>query len=212
MISFLLALLPNKNFPAQAFDIACQIASAYEGLSGLKNGKYFPYHGKADNPSVWTIGRGHVITSSDITYGILIEGVRYKPFLGLTLKQVNQLFMNDMIERIDFCWNRIGKRGTNPQVACWLDLTFNCPSALSDKNSPIKKWKINNIKGAAESIMEYINSDGKPRRGLFRRRGTDALALCTGEIFIAKTDKAEMELESKLKKAGISYKKPKFEV
>lgn len=200
-------MYPDSDMPGEAIHLASRVAHAYEGLAGLRNGKYYPYQGKADRKNVWTIGRGHVITANDRKYGIWVDGKRYAPWNGLTLEQVDILFAQDMSFRVKSCWDAIGQRGTSNQAGSWLDLKFNCPSALAPKSTPMRAWKANDLKGCAEGVMLYTKSNGQHQRGLFRRRGTNSLLLYTGEFFTAKTVPEEKELEARLKDAGIKYTK-----
>lgn len=210
----------------EAIRFAMAIAEGYEGLAGLKKGLYYPYQGKADRKDVWTIGRGHVVTDKEATNGIKIGDARYLPNDGLTLELVDMLFVEDVTARIAPCRKAIGN-STPRQAGAFLDCFFNCPAALRPDSSALKGHKAGKALDAAAGFLKYTVvvlerfPKGHPkagrakkwvhRRGLFRRRGTDALLYLTGEVHIAKTDATEAALEKRLKDLGVRYTKPPFD-
>lgn len=171
-------------------DLASEIIEGYEGLSGLKNGRYYPYHCNADKPGVMTVGRGHLLAPGQTE--IKIGGYTIELSKGLTLDQVNSLFRQDL-------YSPRGKRpsrearvrelaGANTPVhelAALLALYYNYEKGLA-----LGSVGANHRKGlkkeTAESFLEIIYSNSKRQRGLWRRRMTEAVVYLGGPIILAK--------------------------
>lgn len=200
--------------PEEAIIMMTAVAHGYEGLRGLgRTGLYYPYQASGDSKEKQTIGRGHLIKAREKEIGISIGAKLKNPYDGLTLQEVNDLFTQDVRVRANGVYTRISKwrKPTSAQAAAWLDIDFNCPSAeagittdiKSDDSTPVKYWIAGDMLSVAAGFMLYTKSSGEHRRGLFRRRGTEALMLLTGNIHIAKTDATQVQLEVLLKKAGV---------
>lgn len=202
------------KMPEESIIMMMAIAHGYEGLSGLgKTGLYYPYKASGDSAEKQTIGKGHLIKAREKTDGIRIGAKIVNPYDGLTRQQVDDLFIQDVRDRADGVYRRFTRWRpmSSAQGAAWLDMDFNCPSAeagvttdiKSDDSTPVKYWIAGDMLSVAAGFLLYTKSSGEHRRGLFRRRGTDALLLYTGNIHIAKTDATQAQLEDLLKKAGI---------
>lgn len=174
--------------------IAAKIVHGYEGLGGYnpKLKLYFPYQGGADRKGVWTIGRGHVIKPAEHKSG------RFKN--GLTLAQVDALFVEDWAPRIAAVKKLLKGKYTAQQFAGALSLYYNCGEALEYGHSFGDAHRAGNTKQAAKDFLLYINSNGRKQLGLWRRRMTEALCYLTGEIVIAKDDASSAVLKNKLRK------------
>lgn len=158
-----------------------KIIHGYEGLGGQKGDKYYPYQGRADKPGVLTIGRGHVLRANEKTH-ITIGGESVAHKEGLTLEQVDQLFEQDMLPRRqavakDCPTNVAHEHGA--LVSAYYNVGPNIV-----KLSPGVAHRAGNKKECAKNLLKYVISAGKPRRGLWRRRMTEALFYLTGQVVL----------------------------
>lgn len=179
---------------------ANQIAEGYEGLGGYRDGKYYRYQCKADRNTVWTIGKGHVISLADLASG------RFKD--GLTLAQVRELYAADMKPRRERLEKLMG-RGTDDQAAGLLSMQFNLEEQWGEGMTVAECWKLNDLHGVARGMLLYIKSNGKKRLGLWRRRMSEALCFLTGEVIVAKDPVTEARLEARLRQVLVFPPKPK---
>lgn len=159
------------------------ILDGYEGLSGFRNGKYYPYHGAADKAGLLTIGRGHLIKPN--------ETGRFDK--GLTLQQVDDLFRADVAPRADTL-AKILQVFTEDQFCGALPGIYNCPEMWTYESAPTKYHLARDYRTAAEHMLLYILSDGKRELGLWRRRMTEALCYLSGKVIIASDIHTEAEL------------------
>lgn len=160
-----------------------QIAEGYEGLGGRsESGLYLPYHCSADKPGVMTIGRGHVISAADLKSGKFAK--------GLTLEEVDALYQADMQPRAERLM-KIMKDPTEDEFAAALSMFYNLEEAWAPGHTARQLWDAKKKKECAASFLLYRNSAGKPRLGLWRRRGSEALCFLTGKVIVAKEPIAE---------------------
>jgi len=177
------------------------IISGYEGLGGLKNGRYYPYQGPADPPGVLTVGRGHKLTKAEI---------QNKAFEnGLTLAEVDALFKRDLQPRADRLEDLIPQH-TTQQFAAALSMFYNYERAWGAKGSPGKYHRAGDKLNTAKSMLLYVYSGSpkKVQKGLWRRRATEALYYLTGKIIISDTANEDTLLVNDLKNAGVITKAP----
>lgn len=175
---------------------AIEIIHAYEGLRGEKNGKYYPYQGRADKRGVLTIGRGHVLSPSEIQSRKFVS--------GLTIDEVNELFARDIQSRVKRLLKLIPEHSEN-EFAAALSFFYNNELAWGPKGSPGRFHRAGNKRAAANAFLLYIKS-GKPlkkRLGLWRRRATEALCYLTGKVMISKNSESDAALINSLRNVGI---------
>lgn len=177
------------------------IASGYEGLDGLKDGRYYPYYCMADKSGTKTIGRGRVVTGHDSLTGKFQH--------GLSLAEVDALFMADLEPRAQHLHVALEGKYTPDQFAAALSGFYNYERMWTD-GTPVYCHRMGKFRNAAQGILLYIVSDNKKRLGLYRRRMTEALCYLTGEVMIAKCDATEQALEKRLHEL-CSFIRPKFQ-
>lgn len=181
---------------------AIYILSNYEGLDGEKNGRYYPKQLKADRKGVLTIGRGHVLTPVEMKTGIIrIAGVDYKHKDGITLEQVDALYEQDKRPR----WEAVKKlfpKALSHELGAALIVYYNTPSALIS-GSVGRYMKAGLRVDAAGACLLYVNSNGKPQLGLWRRQLAVAHYMLTGVAKLATTPQTQEELEKTLKASGV---------
>lgn len=179
---------------------AIALIEGYEGLGGAKNGKFFPYEGEADPPGVVTLGRGHVLSRLEKTTRIVvIKGAKVNIDQGLTLKQVDDLFEQDLQPRYDRLSGAF-EGETDDQCAAMLCGFYNLEAIWGINSSASKGFRKKDWKAAARGILLYTMANGKHQLGLWRRRMSEALLFLTGKVMIAKDPKAELALFQELKK------------
>jgi GH24 family phage-related lysozyme (muramidase) len=184
--------------------IGARIAEGYEGLGGYNPGtkRYYPYQGKADKEGVWTIGRGHVLSAAE-------KNPAHKFWKGLTLAEVDALYVQDMSVRIGRLDAFLGGKYTAQEFGACLSLFYNYELAFHPGHSAGDAHRSGNKKATAQAFLLYIVSKKKRQLGLWRRRMSEALCYLTGKIMIAKTDAEEKALEAELRK-HITFKRPVF--
>lgn len=178
-----------------------QIAGGYESLGGGRDdGRFYPYHGGADRPRVWTIGRGHVCTAAQL---------QAWNKTGLSLDEVNKLFAADLQVRANHLDKLLLGKYTSDQFAAALSLFYNLEISAAYGHSFGDAHRAGKTKDAAKAMLLYINSNGQHQLGLWRRRMTEALCYLTGLVIVAKTPQAEAALEARLRKE-IDFVRPRF--
>lgn len=148
-----------------------QVTKSYEGLFL----RAYPDPATKNDPvkkgKPWTIGYGH--TGDDVYPGLAISATR-----------ANQLFEQD-IAKAEAKVNKYAHSGlTQGQFDCLVDMVYNMGSAF------IKPDNINgdfddfvasgNLPEMRKRIPQFRNANGKPMKGLIRRRASD-LALWDGK-------------------------------
>lgn len=188
------------SIPAAIRVKALAVIEGYEGLGGARNGKFYPYQGEADHIGVITIGRGHVLSREQKTTGLItIKGAQIKFNDGLTLKQVDDLFEQDLQPRYDRLSGSF-EGETDDQCAAMLAGFYNLEQIWGPTSSASKGFRKKDWRAAARGILMYTMSVGKHQLGLWRRRMSEALLFLTGKVMIAKDPKAEQLLFNELKK------------
>lgn len=182
---------------------ASAIAHGYEGLGGEKNGRYYPYQGKADKPGVITLGRGRVLSAAEKQSKLikLNTGKVLNFQNGLSLGEVDELYDSDMAPRHKRVLELV-PNGKEHEVGAMLSLFYNNEASVVS-GTPGKAHRAGNKKLAAAGILLYVFSAGKAQRGLWRRRMTEALCYLTGEVFVAKDPAREKALRKKVEALGI---------
>lgn len=170
--------------------LCLQIVKDKEGTGPnrvTKNGVLYvlPYHGKRDEPDIWTVGYGHAFHKRDLV----------KWSSGLTLQEADALLRRDMLDFETKVKNRIKVPLNQHQFDALCSLVYNCGpaplygstgDAINDKNFYLAVKHI---------ATDYVKTDPdgagpKPKEvtdGLVRRRLTEAWLFHTGEVFIANT-------------------------
>lgn len=180
---------------------AIQLAKSYEKYEPK------PYQGKADRKGTITIGFGHVMSRKEkSTDTIYIYGVAHKASAGLTRKQADDLFLQDMEKRLPRLRRKIPYVQNENQWAAWLVLFYNIEEPAD--TSPGRAWRAGNYKQAFINFTKYRRSNGEIQRGLIRRRWSEVLLGVSGEVFRANSDQTEKELQQKLKKLGFQFSMP----
>lgn len=169
---------------------AIKIKTGYEGLGGERNGRYFPYHCKADKPGVMTVGIGHLLAPGQKE--IKVGGYTIELAKGLTLDQVNDLFKQDCAARIADVSKLAGNCAPH-EFGALFSLYYNIPKAVKI-GGPGKYHRLGMKKLAAKKMLEYIYSNNQRQRGLWRRRMTEALYYLDGAVIIAKDKASEARL------------------
>lgn len=169
---------------------AIEIIHGYEGLSGEKNGRYYPYHCKADKPGVMTVGKGHLLAAGQKE--IKIGGYTIELAKGMTLAQVNDLFKQDCAARVPDVTSLVGNCADH-EFGALFSLYYNLPKAVK-LGSPGVYHRKGMKKLAAKSMLKYIYADNQRQRGLWRRRMTEALYYLDGAVIIAKDKASEARL------------------
>ena len=188
------------------------IVNGYEGIGGFnpKDGRYYPYHGKADRPKDITIFKGHLLSQEDITTG--------KYSKGITAEEGERLFKADLKVRETrvLTTGKFNPKNGREAVAIISSL-YNCPSMWEWSNSPRNYYAkyltggFNSIGGiklnllnCCKYMMMYHNSNGKPQLGLYRRRATEVLYMLTGVVLLGNKDLAqEIKLFKELRRLGV---------
>ena len=171
---------------------AMAIMEGYEGLSGKgDDGKFYPVQEEADKSGVYTIGKGHVVSPKEM--------VKFSK--GLTLKEVGDLFASDVSSRIKRL-DKYANGATDRQYGALLSMFYNNEDSIV-KGSPGKYHRVGNFRYAAASLLMYVISDGKPRKGLWRRRMTEAYYYMTGVVKIANTPQTEKSLFLDIEDLGL---------
>lgn len=183
---------------------ATAIAHGYEGLGGEKNGRYFPYQGKADKPGVITIGRGRVLSAAEKQSKLikLNTGKVLNFQNGLSLGDVDELYESDMAPRHKRVVQLV-PNAKDHEAGAMLSLFYNLGETVLSTGTPGKAHRAGNKKLAAAGMLLYVFSAGKAQRGLWRRRMTEALCYLTGEVYVAKDPVRERELRRKIEALGI---------
>ncbi len=202
---------------------ALKIIEGYEGLGGQKGNLFYPYHGGADPAGVITLGKGRVIAvcekagcnhdaenvkcdwnKCELKNGIIIGGVHVYVRKGITIQQVEQLFVQTVEPRVKRLASLIPK-ATDNEFAAALSFFYNNEAAWGPKGSPGNFHRAGMKKEAALSFFLYRKSGAPllPRLGLWRRRGTEALYYLTGELIIAKDSAKEKQLFDRLTQLGV---------
>lgn len=179
-----------------------EIIHGYEGLGGNVDGLFHPYQGTADKKDVVTIGRGHVLSQHEKRFGVVqIAGadVRFKE--GLTLAQVDQLFIQDIEPRYERTKEYM-PGAMRRELAAGLSLVYNCESAMAT-GTPGRAWRLGKKITSAAGFLLYIRSAGKPQLGLWRRRMTEALYMLTAKLVIARECSHEAMLVRSLTHLGV---------
>lgn len=177
------------------------IIHAYEGLGGKRNGRYYPYQGKADRKGVLTIGRGHVLSEEEIRTG------KYSD--GLSIEEVDELFASDIQPRARRLKELIPEH-SEQEFAAALSFFYNNEYAWIE-GSPGRLHRAGKKTAAAQSFLLYHKSGRPltPRLGLWRRRGSEALLYLSGGVMVAQTDREEKMLFQQLAAFGLKTQKPK---
>jgi lysozyme len=189
----------KEEIQRQGAEKAIKLLHPYEGTSGwsITKQRFFPVQQKIDAKGVYTIGRGHVVK----------PGEDFSK--GLTLKEVDELFIKDLAPRIKAVDKILNGKYTVDQFAAVLSSYYNLPVIWA--NSPGVEFRKGNIKRSAERLLLY-HKDGnlKNSLGLWRRRGSEALLMLTGKVMAAKDPISERLLFLELDKLGLNYLRPKF--
>lgn len=180
---------------------ASKLIAGYEGLGGYNpaDGRYYPYHCKADRAGLWTIGHGHLISEMDL--------LSRKFAGGLTLKEVDLLFACDLDSRIRRLSDLLYPY-TADQFAGALSLYYNIEQPWTKGMTPYEQHHRKDFQAAARGMLKYVISNKKPQLGLWRRRMSEALCYLTGEVIIAKDAKTEAALEARLRSVLPGVVKP----
>lgn len=208
-------LLSTANLAAP--ENALRLMRSYESL------KLQAYKGEADADGVVTIGYGHVLKAAEMASGkVRINGVDVQwiirpdkeakaegtqdKYLPLTLKQAEDLYAQDIAVRLVRLRKHIPQVRTINDWGAWIVFFFNNEEAAA--KTPGIRWRNGKHKESYEFWPKYHFSDGKPRRGLVRRRWSEVLLGNTGEVFRADCDQTEKQLQAKLKAIGFDFKMP----
>lgn len=187
-----------------------RLVANYESLDGYNAEKkrYFPYHCEADRDGLMTVGRGKALLNGEKF--LTIGGVKcdlYKD--GLTIEQVDRLYSETMAPRLKTVFERIPHAKPH-EYGALLSLFYNV-------ETPLLGGTVDDLHNAgapktavAAKILEYHKANKKPVRGLWRRRGVEALYYLTGDIFLANTPETEAAVFRRLAALGVKFKTPVF--
>lgn len=178
-----------------------EIIHKYEGLGGKRNGRYYPYQGKADKEGVLTIGRGHVLSKQEKLNRVFEN--------GLTIEEVDDLFIKDIQPRARRLVKLIPDH-TACEFAGALSFFYNNEYSWGPKGSPGNFHRAGLKLQSAQSFLLYIKSGRplKPRLGLWRRRATEALCYLTGKVVVSDNNKGDDLLTELLRQEDVHTSKP----
>lgn len=177
------------------------IIHAYEGLGGERNGRYYPFQGKADRKGVLTIGRGHVLSDEEIRTGKYAD--------GLSIEEVDELFAYDIQPRARRLKHLIPDH-SEQEFAAALSFFYNNEYAWIE-GSPGRLHRASRKTAAAQAFLLYHKSGRplKPWLGLWRRRGSEALLYLSGGVMVAQSNREEKILFEQLATFGLNTQTPK---
>ena len=130
-----------------------RLIKSFEGLEL----EAYPDPGTGGEP--WTIGYGH-------TGGV-------KPGDKITIAQAERLFDKDT-DRFEAAVEKLAPVATDNQFAALVSLAFNVGDANLAKSTLLKLHNAGDYEGAAEQFGRWIYANGRPMKGLVRRRAEEA--------------------------------------
>ena len=148
-------------------------------IKGFEKLKLSAYHGEADQPGIYTIGWGHVITGhEELTHGIdLFKPNQLMWDVKITKEQAETLLQHDIskaqkgvqLSLNSGVWNLL----TSDQQGAVVSLVFNIGSG-GFKESRVRVSLNSGAPGLAYAFFKsWISSNGKRQNGLIRRRAAE---------------------------------------
>lgn len=191
------------------------LLKAYDWLGpNVSNGIANPYQGLGDKPADptqrWphTCGYGHLMSLEEETNGVSINGVMVDVMhKGLTMQQCDDLLAQDLAPRIETVSSSLDNLSDN-EFGAFLDLVFNSGNGCLTGQPGTYHEEGNKIQ-AAHTMLLYINAQGKPLLGLWRRRLSDAIYYLGGPVMVANSVPSETSAKAKLESLlGFAITKP----
>jgi len=128
-----------------------------KSFEGLKLAAY-PDPGTGGDP--WTIGYGH--TGPDVRKGLVITEAQALALLRADLAAA-EAFVAHAAPVTTPC-----------QYAALVSFAYNCGRQNLKTSTLLKKHNAGDFAGAAKEFGKWINADGRPMKGLVRRRAAEA--------------------------------------
>ena len=137
--------------------------------------KLVAYQGAADKPGVLTIGWGH--TGSDVMEGMEISRADAAGLLKQDLAEAEAGVLRVINQDIT----------THAQFDAMVSLAYNIGVTAFGKSTVARLHNFGNFFDAAVSFAMWKISNGKPRRGLIKRRFEEARLYCDDRFIDVET-------------------------
>lgn len=135
-----------------------RLIKSFEGLEL----EAYPDPGTGGKP--WTIGYGATLD---------MNGKPFKKGDRITIGQAERLFDKDT-DRFEAAVEKLAPVATDNQFAALVSLAFNVGDANLAKSTLLKLHNAGDYEGAAEQFGRWIYANGRPMKGLVRRRAEEA--------------------------------------
>ncbi len=139
----------------QINDDGLKLIESFEGLF------LTAYHGAADRPGLLSLGYGHTDAAGPptVTAGMTI-----------TKEQADAILCTDL-SKVEADVESLVKVPLNDnQFAALVSFAFNCGSTALKNSSLLRKLNAGDYDSVPESLMAWVNANGKRVQGLVRRR------------------------------------------
>ena len=126
---------------------------------------------------VWTIGWGTIKYSN---------GVKVKKGDVITKVEAEKELRYELQKSLDWINKNIKTKLNDNQLAALTSFIYNCgPNALATSTKIGKAVRNGDLKAVPNLLMAWVNAAGRPQKGLFRRRMSEAFLFQGFDPFIA---------------------------
>ncbi|MBX7459568.1 lysozyme [Qipengyuania sp. YG19] len=135
-----------------------RLIKSFEGL------ELEAYPDPATGGKPYTVGRGATLD---------MDGKPFELGQRITIGQAERLFDKDT-DRFEAAVEKLAPVATDNQFAALVSLAFNVGDANLAKSTLLKLHNAGDYAGAAEQFGRWIYANGRPMKGLVRRRAAEA--------------------------------------
>ena len=168
-----------------------------EGFEGLY---LHAYHGAADVPGLLTIGYGHTSEAGPPT---VVAGQT------ITKQEADDILRADLSKVEDEVEKLVKVPLNDNQFAAIVSFTFNCGGGALAGSSLLRRLNAGNYASVPDSLMSWVNSNGRRQEGLVSRRQREGLlfmsqpnSIASNTVVVDDPDATAKQVQHELNVAG----------